>query len=144
MPLPTAIVPLPAPYQGTGVYFQGIVHCILDGITPTQANALVRPLCHALKADACGILLLNDTQTGFKPLVYVKETDTAIWESGCGSGTAAVGCYLATLQQTSCSVTLTQDGGILSSQVTMDCGTISHVSISGYVSVVHGNRNLVL
>lgn len=81
-----------------------------------QAENLAREWCEFLHADALGLLFLNASADRLTPLVYVPGADTLFWETSCGSGSAAVGAWLA--QQSGqpgqpVSVSLTQPGGTL-------------------------------
>ena len=81
-----------------------------------QAENLAREWCEFLHADALGLLFLNASADRLTPLVYVPGAETLFWETSCGSGSAAVGAWLA--QQSGqpgqpVSVSLTQPGGTL-------------------------------
>ena len=39
------------------------------------------------------MMLLSPDESAVTPLVYVRSTDSAVWESSCASGTAAVGAW---------------------------------------------------
>lgn len=137
MPLPTAVSFESLPVQEAPVptvRFPGITHCILPAAdwTRQQAQDAIRPLCRALKADACGLLLFDDKALSFSPLVYVSSTDTAVWESGCGSGSAALGCYLASQGRTG-QFPLHQPGGTISVQAQWDGHAITSLTITGQV-----------
>jgi diaminopimelate epimerase len=128
MPLPQRIGTAQLPLRGRvfsvpAVWFPGIVHCIVPEhfLTRGQAEEAIRPLCKSLGAEACGILLFSESTSTFTPLVYVASTDTAVWESGCGSGTAALGAYLALRRGTDTSTPLHQPGGLITSAAEV-CG----------------------
>lgn len=96
------------------VSFDGICHVILEHEMPKRdAEALAKKRCAALSADALGLMFLEREAGRLTPLVYVPRADTMFWENSCGSGTAAVGAYLA--KQSGCPVTvsLRQPGGTL-------------------------------
>lgn len=117
------------------VWFPGIVHCIVPAarLSRQQSELLIRPLCKRLKADACGILLYSEDESSFSPLVYVASTDTAVWESGCGSGTAALGSYLAAQSQQAGTFSLHQPGGVISVFAAWNGHAVSALSITGKV-----------
>ncbi|MEG1917831.1 MAG: hypothetical protein RR092_04150 [Oscillospiraceae bacterium] len=137
MPLPDRLdtVAVTESLSCPAVFFPGIVHCIVpaDALTAARAEALIRPLCARLHAEALGLLLLNDT--GFTPLVYVASTDTAVWESGCGSGSAAIGASLCAQSQATQTVSLTQPGGSIAVSAVWDGSAVSALSITGRVEV---------
>jgi len=140
MPLPQRIDAAELPYVGDvpAVVFDGITHCIVaaGAITREAAEAAIRPLCAALEADACGILLYDEPAAAFAPLVYVHSTGTAVWESGCGSGTAAVGAYLAFRANASKTVRLRQPGGTITVSAEWTNGSISALTITGHVALL--------
>ena len=86
------------------IHMQGIDHLILEGAKSDEELAE-----EALKAmgqwqpSACGILFLNGDD--LVPVVYVRSTESLVWESSCGSGSVACAWYLA-----GCTHMLEQDG----------------------------------
>lgn len=137
MPLPESFrtVRLPNGLTADAVFLPGIVHCILphDVLIKTQAEATVRQLCHSLAAEACGLLYYNHEEQSLTPLVYVASTNTVVWESGCGSGSAALGAYLAMQSGRSVTVPLRQPGGTIEVSAQWEQGQITGLTISGTV-----------
>ena len=146
MPLPESIGSALLPPVGAGgvrvvpaVRLPGIVHCILPApeVTREQAEAELRPqlptLCARLRTGACGLLLFDELSASFAPLVYVASTDTAVWESGCGSGSAAIGAYLASRDGASRDIALRQSGGIIRVRARWEKGTVAALTITGQV-----------
>ena len=86
-----------------------IQHC--SGKTWAEEHA--REWCRYLQADALGILFLNASADRLTPLVYVPGADTLFWETSCGSGSAAVGAWLASREGKKVTVSLMQPGGAL-------------------------------
>lgn len=96
------------------VFMPGITHVILDGETPGEdAQTLAKRRCAQLHADALGMMYLDRAAGTLTPLVYVPAAGTLFWESACGSGTSAVGAYLAHETGRAVSVSLRQPGGVL-------------------------------
>ena len=96
------------------VSFDGISHVILECEMPAvQAEALARRCCAFLSADALGLMFLDRAQNRLTPLVYVPRVDTLFWETSCGSGTAAVGAFLAAETGRAVTAALRQPGGTL-------------------------------
>ena len=94
------------------VSFQGIAHVIVEQDMPEkEAEQVIRSWCAHLHADALGLMFVNLKEERLKPLVYVPAADTLFWESACGSGTAAVGAWLASESGKTMSVSLRQPGG---------------------------------
>ena len=106
------------------VSFRGISHVILEEELPAEeAERLIRLWCAELGADAAGMLFL-DRKAGFlKPLVYVPAADTLFWESACGSGTSAVGAWMAWKAGRPVDLSLRQPGGLLEISASPD-GTL--------------------
>ena len=144
MPLPRTVGAAEIPGAGRvpAVTFDGITHCIVPAgrLTRPQAEAAVRPLCAALGADACGILLYDEPAGAFAPLVFVASTGTAVWESGCGSGTAAVAAVLAARAQADRTVRLRQPGGTIAAHAEWAGGRVAALSITGRTALVERGR----
>jgi len=145
MPLPTRIGSAVLPPRESGrsvpaVWFPGIVHCIVPAASMSreEAESLIRPafpqLCRSLRADACGILLYDQAGGAFTPLVYVAETNTAVWESGCGSGSAAIGVWSAlTNGGSAAELSLRQPGGVIRVGTELCGGRIRSLTITGTI-----------
>ena len=67
--------------------------------------------------------------------MVVKSEDSVCWESGCGSGSEAVGAYLADRDGRSADVDIVQPGGTINVKVKYDNG-IRSASITGTVRMV--------
>lgn len=146
MPLPKSIAEQTFPLDGleirlTTVAFEGITHIIVPaGLwkadAERKAEAAVKRWAENLpEGAALGILLLDEAGKTLKPLVYVKGV-SLIWEHGCGSGTAAVGAYLAWKKQEDVSVALAQPGGVMRAEAVYQNGAVSALFIAGHVSIV--------
>lgn len=85
--------------------------------------------------QAFGILLFDAEKSELRPLVCIQGA-TMIWERGCGSGTSAIGAYLALQKGESVSVSLKQPGGVMGAEVSVEKGEITGLSITGKVSIV--------
>ena len=96
------------------VSFHGISHVIIEREQPTpDAEATAKRRCSELSADALGMMFWDREAERLTPLVYVPTADTLFWEKSCGSGTAAVGAFLAQESGRTVSVALQQPGGVL-------------------------------
>lgn len=76
------------------VHMEGIDHVIMEGVDADEE--LRRMLFAAMgkwQPNACGILFLKGDE--MTPVVYVRSTESLIWESSCGSGSVACAWYLA-------------------------------------------------
>ena len=140
MPLPERIEQLSLPVGGVMqtfpvVHLPGICHVIAPAevIDRARAEETLRSWSKLLSGEAMGLLLLEESQTAFTPLVYVKPTDSCVWERGCGSGSAAVGCYLAHRTGAPYTIALQQPGGIIEVRAGWQNGRVHALSITGEV-----------
>lgn len=121
------------------VRFEGIAHIIVERNIWGEYARMKAENASSLWADrmpdAFGILLWDRETQGLEPLVCVKGT-SLIWERGCGSGTSAIGVFLAMQAGCSVSIECNQPGGTMGVQVVMKGGKISALQISGHVSIV--------
>lgn len=140
MPLPEKVEPHTFPF-GDGeitlsvVFLPGICHIIAPHGTVQrhQAESALRSWADALPGEAVGLLLLDEERMYFDPLVYVKSTNTMVWERGCGSGTAAIGTWFTATRKADQCLSLKQPGGTIA-VVTVWSGTaVTSLSISGTV-----------
>lgn len=84
-----------------------------------------------------GMMLFEVNEQNLIPLIYVPEIDSLIWESGCGSGTATIGNYLAYQQNVSnIEATINQPGGQIKVYVKLNKYGKYETSIRGNVSTV--------
>ena len=119
------------------VHFPGISHAIVpeSALTPGQAKACIPRWCRQLDVDAMGILLLNAACDEFIPLVYVRSTDSAVWEHGCGSGTAAIGAFAAYERCEDACLRLTQPGGSIRVEAAQRDGIVTGLKITGTIKL---------
>ena len=139
MPLPEKIeqVELPCGKKYPAVFFLGIAHLIvpMDEMDEDAAENAVAGWCAALDTEALGIILTNADYTAIKPIVYVRATGSSVWERGCGSGTAAVGAYLAAKRQENISVSVSQPGGTISAEAQWSENKLSSLKIRSDVRI---------
>ena len=119
------------------VRMEGIVHLIRESGRPLEkekAEAMLKRYAAENGEEAAGLLDWNP-DTGFlRPLVYVSGSDTLVWESACGSGTAAVGALAAWRKGSGTAVTqVAQPGGTIRAEAAADHGTVTEVRITGTV-----------
>ena len=144
MPLPKAIEHKKFRLNGETyalnvVVFEGISHIIVP-VSLWGENAV--KLAEQAAKDwakempaAFGILIFDEENGTLQPLVSVQGT-TLIWERGCGSGTSAIGAYLAVKEGKSLSISLKQPGGIMGAEVSVENEKITSLHITGKVSIV--------
>lgn len=123
----------------TAVYLSGIRHVIMPreelGDFRKELEDSLDSLKEQITDDAFGIVVFDEKAMRIDPLVAVKSEDSVCWESGCGSGSEAVGVYLADRDGRSADVDIIQPGGTINVKVKYDNG-IRSVSITGTVTVV--------
>ena len=122
------------------VHFAGISHVICEkNIPPAEAETAVKKWCRELGTDALGIMLLNRDKKSMKPLVYVAKGETLFWENSCGSGSSAVGAFVAQQENAETAISLLQPGGTLS----VRCSPGGEISLTGKV-ILENEKNLAL
>ncbi|MDD5945778.1 MAG: hypothetical protein PUD43_08705 [Clostridia bacterium] len=126
-------------YSLSTVFLPGIRHIILPideigsdfrNILETSADELKKQI----EDEAFGIIVYDKINSRIDPLVIVKASHSMCWEGGCGSGSEALGIYLACLTEGSVEIPLKQPGGTITVNVKYDKG-IKAVSITGKVTV---------
>ena len=136
MPSPAKIeeTALPGGIQCPVVYLEGIAHAIVDAVALTRAQAEERIAgwCEYTNQEAFGIILRNGNS--IEPLVYVRETGSAVWERGCGSGTAALGAWETRLSGTDVSMDVQQPGGVIRVNTAYN-GDRLEITITGTVKI---------
>ena len=130
--LPLAESPLGA---CTLVEYPGISHLVLENAVPgaedvSHARALLS--AHGAEDGCFGLMYLSGS--AMRPLVYVRDTDTLIWESSCASGTCAVAAALALRQKRTLSLELFQPGGSLTAKATLQNHQLSSLTLDGPVT----------
>lgn len=116
----------------------GIVHVVAaDGLlSRAEIQRRIRDWSRQIGADALGVLRWNATARAIEPIVYVPATDTAVWERGCGSGTAALGSWMAACDGASIRACVRQPGGEIAVDAEFSEGRVSRLSITGDVRIV--------
>ena len=140
MPLPEEITEaaLPGGKRAPLVRFRGIAHMLIpeNSFSPFEAEALIPSLCDTLDAEALGLLTVHSEPLYLKPLVHVRATGSSVWESGCGSGSAALGAYAAYREQRDISLEIAQPGGTIAVHAAYGRGTIHKIEIRGNIRLV--------
>lgn len=119
------------------VRFEGIVHAIVPegALAPEVAVRQISQWCARSGAGAFGAMLMEGGGRSMRPLVYVRATSSCVWERGCGSGTAAVGCWKAAQAQADCALSLRQPGGEMGVHVRWQSARVAQVEIQGQVKL---------
>lgn len=125
------------------VALPGIAHIIMPaqtGVSREEIEGRIRSWNLNIRAEALGVLRYDENQQNMEPIVYVPSVDSAVWERGCGSGTAALGCWLAKREGNSVCQTLSQPGGEIAVEVFMENDEIVSAAITGTVRITAEGR----
>lgn len=126
-------------YAGTVVDLSGISHAIFftdDKSLGEDFFEVVRSCIKDFDYDAFGIMFYDDKEEFMKPLVYVKDTDSLIWERSCGTGTVALGIVLSYSSNGSIDRNVNQPGGMMQIKTTWDADGMKNIVLKGMVYIV--------
>ena len=119
--------------------FEGIAHIILPGETrPLPAERLrpaLRGAAERLEVSAVGLMRYDPAAGELLPAVYVRDTDSLVYENSCASGSTAAAVWQARRlgedgRHTLC---LRQAGGLLRTEVVVRRGEAAAVRLGGTV-----------
>jgi len=125
-------------HEGSLVEFSGITHLIVDskGIDSKEEFFInVKKNLRHLDSEALGVMFFNEEESYMDPLVYVKSTESVIWERGCGSGTAALGTVLSHRLKKNIDMVVKQPGGDLEVVTEWKENKISNIYLKGVVDI---------
>lgn len=118
------------------VELPGISHVVAPvSLGRAEIERRIRGWNGVIGAEALGVLRFDEDAQTIEPIVYVPSTDSAVWERGCGSGTAALGCWLAHRESRPYRAPIRQPGGEIDVSVSVQNGRISGVEITGTVRI---------
>lgn len=80
-------------------------------------------------------MFYDNSKSFLEPLVYVKTTDTLIWERGCGSGSCAVAIALSYRVKKSLSIDIKQPGGVVEVKTFWNGYEVEEVILKGSVKI---------
>ncbi len=142
----TAYTDMPLPLELYDFYFEGhnyplvcmegIVHLIVRG---TDADAdfacrAIAAICEKFNPEACGVQFLNCCQ--MTPYVFVRESNSLVAESSCGSGSVAAAWYMG-LREDRSEYELVQPGGTITVRIDRNAdGQIDHCYMGGNIGFV--------
>ena len=114
---------------------EGITHLIYDGMmNREEAESLLLRIAEQVPEQAVGLLQWNRETQEMRPLVYVRGSESLVWENGCGSGSAAVGAAEALRTGNGLQITqVKQPGGVIGVSAEAEDGRILSVQITGQV-----------
>jgi diaminopimelate epimerase len=118
--------------------FEGITHIIAENVAADEpfARQLMRRFNLGRRCDALGVLFYDSRTSFMRPAVWVRATDTLVFESSCGSGSAALGVWaVRNMREAETTVELAQPGGVITVHTAKQAGSITRLSISGTVTL---------
>jgi diaminopimelate epimerase len=148
MPPPEWMGPVTLPVRGeettlSAVRLPGITHVIVPagafgGNWRAAAEDLAGEWASRIDSPAFGIVFFDEKTCRMDPLVCVKDVESAVWERGCGSGSAAVGAYMACSAGRGLSIDVSQPGGLIT--VEAEClgasgGSVTRLLVTGTVKI---------
>ena len=120
----------------TAVCFEGIVHLVGD-LPPLPPETVARLLPEAaahFHLPAAGVMFLHGGQ--MIPAVYVRDTDTLVWEQSCASGsTAAAWRDAQSAPDGLRRLALRQPGGVIRTETVCKGGRVRSIRIGGPVTL---------
>jgi diaminopimelate epimerase len=141
VPLPRGVQPGTAGGASALVRYEDSLHVVIeadrvDQVTRDRAQATALRLGESWSVPLIGVMLYEPRRKRLTPLVHIPSLDCMVWERSCGSGTAALGAYLALKEQGPISTDVTQPGGTM--RVTANCehGRLAGLTVAGSVRIV--------
>lgn len=125
-------------HEGKLVEFLGISHLVVDSRRIDSKKEFfmrVKEDLEHLETEAFGIMFYNEEESYMDPLVYVKSTESLIWERGCGSGTVALGAVLANRIQRNIEMVVKQPGGELEIATEWKENKVNSIYLKGVVTI---------
>ena len=119
MPLPCKIREENLVYQNINIKFgiieyKGICHVVILDDYLKVSEALIRYILYKYlknKYLTKGISLFSEVTQSIRTLIYVRDTNTEIWENSCGIASASVAIYMAYIKQKNISLDIQQSCG---------------------------------
>lgn len=120
-----------------GVIFPGMLHLIAAGETfgKEEAEALLPDAAAVLPYPALGLLQWDERTKRMTPLVYVRESGTLVWETACGSGSAAIAAWKALETGKDARIGVVQPGGVLTAEARLKQGAVDRILLTGFVRI---------
>jgi histidine racemase len=126
-------------YKGTIVDLPGISHAVFftdDKSLGEDFFGAFRSTIKDFNYDAFGIMFYDEKEEFMRPLVYVKDTDSLIWERSCGTGTVALGVVLSYLGKQSVDKNVNQPGGQMQITTVWKEHELESIILKGMVYIV--------
>jgi len=117
--------------------FEGITHVIAQDLESGSENfyAIKAAVEKRFPAPAALGVMFYDTASRFlRPAVYVRSVDTMVFESSCGSGSAALGIWLCReIADGTAKYAIAQAGGVIETEVVKRADKVVRITIGGEV-----------
>jgi diaminopimelate epimerase len=145
MPAPRAVEQAVVSFEGMLVElgivrYESFFHLVIDAerfeLDRAAAERLAKLLSIASGDGLVGVMLYRSSSLMLDPLIYVPALGSLIWEKGCGSGTASLGCYLAWRDRGPVNMAVSQPGGTIHVRASWEEGDIAEVRIRTAVGIV--------
>lgn len=139
MPLPQRVLTGCDPWFGeySLVIFDGISHLVLwDHEDRPEDVDKAKELISVSGSlpEAFGLMYYNETEKTMRPLVYVENPYTLVWENSCGSGSSALASAIAQRERTSLNdILVRQPGGELKLNVVWENDKIHKLVLGGVI-----------
>lgn len=120
--------------EGTIVDCQGIRHIVI----PAKSNVDNKKLIHKYKRDypAVGIIYTRrqaHNRLAIRPFIWVRDTNSFIAETGCGSGSVAAAIAVQASPKTSTFSIVQPSGSIYRVALTVSGRALSSIALSGRI-----------
>ena len=139
--MPKPLVVKNIDYKGRSLplmVFEGITHVIAPDLEADRENffsiKLIAEsgLSEANIPAAFGVMFYDTVSLFLRPAVSVRSGGNLVFESSCGSGSAALGVWLSReMSDGAFSFPITQSGGVIETEVTKKAGEIISITIGG-------------
>jgi diaminopimelate epimerase len=119
--------------------FSGITHIIVENILPDKAAFLKIKELFENQYDrpaALGVMFYDSVKKIMRPSVYVYAAESLVFESSCGSGSAAFACYhLEKEVDGDLVLNVKQPGGVITAHIIKQSGLVKNIKIGGFVGL---------
>ncbi len=120
------------------IVFEGIVHVIVEDeeVSNEMYEKVKKEIINKYNPEAFGLMFLKSDKLYITPVVYVRETDSLVYERSCGSGSISTAIYLAKNEKDGVfTYDIYQPGGIIETKVYKEKGKVVKATIGGKVTL---------
>jgi diaminopimelate epimerase len=141
VPLPRRVEPWAADGGSALVLYEDALHVVieadrLDQETRDRAQATALRLGESWSVPLIGVMVYESRRKRLTPLVHIPSLDCMVWERSCGSGTGALGAYLALKERGPIATEVTQPGGTMRVTASCEHGRLAGLTVAGSVRIV--------